>query len=331
MKYRNMGKHGIRLSEVSLGGWLTYGNSVEQDITGKCIHEAFNQGINFIDVADIYAKGKSEEAVGKVLKQENEPRKNLVISSKVFWPMSENVNDVGLSRKHIHDSIDGTLERLGTDYLDIYFCHRWDPYTPIEETVQAMDDLIRNGKIQHWGTSVWSAAQLERAAGVAKEIGAHPPSVEQPRYNMIDRHIELEIMDTTTYHGMGIVPWSPLAQGFLTGKYKKGVIPDDSRAKQKDFMKFLERYFTDDYFSTIEKLEGIAKELDMKLSQLALAWALRRKEISSVITGASRPEQVQENALATEINLSNDISDRIEEVLGNKPEPHPIYATSRKL
>ena len=200
-----MGKHGIRLSEVSLGAWLTYGNSVEQDMTGKCIHEALNQGINFIDVADIYAKGKAETAVGKALKEENQDRKDLVISSKVFWPMTDNVNDTGLSRKHIMDSIDGTLERLGIEYLDIYFCHRWDSFTPLEETILAMDDLIKSGKIRYWGTSVWSAAQLERAAGIAKELGAHAPSVEQPRYNMLDRHIEKEVIDTTKYHGMGIV------------------------------------------------------------------------------------------------------------------------------
>ncbi|MFW9929322.1 MAG: aldo/keto reductase family protein [Candidatus Thorarchaeota archaeon] len=325
MKYRNMGKYGLKLSEVSLGGWLTYGNTVEQPDAFKCIHQAFENGVNFIDVADIYARGKAEEVVGKVLKEENQPRKNLVVSSKVFWPMTENPNDVGLSRKHIMDSIDSTLERLGLDYLDIYFCHRYDYDTPLEETILAMDDLIRSGKIHYWGTSVWSPKQLERAYGLAKELGAHPPAVEQPRYNMLDRFIELELFETVKYHGMGIVVWSPLAQGLLTGKYNNG-IPDDSRAKKKDFMKFLEHDLNNtETMNKLNQLGEVANELNIKMSQLALAWILHNEEISSVITGATKPNQVQENVKSVDVTLKKETIDKLENILGNKPVFHGPY------
>ena len=218
------------MSEVALGAWLTYGGSVENDIAKQCITTAIDQKVNFIDIADIYAKGNAERVVGQVFGDENYTRKNLVVSSKVYWPMTENINDVGLSRKHIFESIEASLDRLNMDYLDIYFCHRYDYATPLEETAMAMHDLVKSGQIHYWGTSVWSAQQLERVMGVCKEHKLIAPSVEQPRYNMLDRHVELEVMDTTKYHGLGIVPWSPLAQGILTGKYNNGTLPDGSRA-----------------------------------------------------------------------------------------------------
>ena len=322
MKYRKMGKYGIRLSEVSLGAWLTYGGTVEDGIATKCMHEALELGVNFIDVADIYAKGQAELVVGKALAGDNFRRRDLVISSKVFWPMTENVNDVGLSRKHIMDSIDGTLDRFGMDYIDIYYMHRFDWTTPLEETIGAVDDLIRDGRIRYWGTSVWSAAQLERAVAVAKEIGAKLPAVEQPRYNMIDRHIELEIMHTTKYHGMGITPWSPLAQGILTGKYNDGV-PDGSRATTSEFIK---SDLTEHNLEKVRKLTSIAKENDMTMSQMALIWALRRDEISSVITGATKVSHVQDNVQASEKVLSKDLTEQINEVLDNEPKGHPMYS-----
>ncbi len=227
MKYRYLGKHGIRVSEISLGAWLTFGGSVDKNKSKEIVTSAIDAGINFIDIADIYSKGNAEKTIGEIISEENYPRKNLVISSKVFWPMSDNPNDVGLSRKHIFDSIHESLKRLGTDYLDIYYCHRYDHFTPLRETIEAMDDLIREGYIRYWGTSVWSAVQLERAVSIAKEIGAHLPAVEQPRYNMLDRFIELEIMDVAKFHGMGLTIWSPLAQGILTGKYNSE-IPENS-------------------------------------------------------------------------------------------------------
>lgn len=322
MKYRKMGKYGIRLSEVSLGAWLTYGGTVEEDIAIKCLHEALELGVNFIDVADIYAKGEAELVVGKALSGDNFRRRDLVLSSKVFWPMTENVNDVGLSRKHIMDSIDGTLERFGTDYLDIYYMHRFDWTTPLEETIGAVDDLIRDGRIRYWGTSVWSAAQLERAVGVAKEIGAKLPAVEQPRYNMIDRHIELEIMHTTKHHGMGITPWSPLAQGILTGKYNEGE-PEDSRVKTSEFIK---SDLTETNLVKVRKLTTLASENEMTMSQMALRWALRRDEISSVITGATKVSHVQDNVQASEMSLSKDLIEQIDTILDNEPKGYAMYS-----
>lgn len=323
MKYRKMGKHGMKLSEVSLGAWLTYGGSVEEQAAIDCIHEALESKINFIDVADIYARGQAELVVGKALNEEQYARKDLVISSKVFWPMSDNPNDVGLSRKHIMDSISGSLDRLDLDYLDIYFCHRFDHQTPLAETVTAMDDLVKSGLVRYWGTSVWDAKYLERVMAVCKDLGATPPAVEQPRYNMLDRYIEREVMDTTDYNGMGVVVWSPLAQGLLTGKYNNG-IPEDSRAKTNP--KFLERELNEQTLAKVRKIGEVAKELDVTTGQLALAWILRRSEITSVITGATKVTHVQENVKAAEITLDADVLARLEEILGNKPETHPVWA-----
>ena len=239
--------------------------------------------------------------------------------------MTDNANDVGLSRKHIADSIDNSLKRFKLDYIDIYFCHRFDWQTPLEETIGIMDDLVQSGKIKYWGTSVWSAPQLERAVGICKEMGAALPTVEQPRYNIMDRYIELEVMETTKYHGMGIVPWSPLHGGLLSGKYNDGV-PEGSRGADEGTKGFIERYLTDENIANLKKLSELAKELDISTSQLALAWILRRDEITSVITGATKVEHIQDNVKAVELNLSKDTIDRIEEIFQNKPEWHPVYA-----
>ena len=321
MKYRRLGRNGIRVSEISLGAWLTYGGSVDMANSINCIHTALENGINFIDNADVYSKGNAEIVLGKALEGETFERKNLVISSKVFWPFSDDVNDWGLSRKHIMDSVDGSLSRLGLDYLDIYYCHRYDWKTPLRETVEAMDDLVRDGKVRYWGTSVWSAAQLERAVGICNEIGARLPAVEQPRYNMLDRYIELEIMYTTKLHGIGITPWSPLGQGLLTGKYNDGV-PEGSRGTTSQFLK---SSLTEENIEKVRKLTQIASDLGITMAQLALAWILRRDEISSVITGASKPEQIMDNIGAIDVKLSSDVLDKIEEILDNKPAFHPVY------
>ena len=236
MKYRNVGNAGIKVSEIALGSWLTYGGSEGLETTRKCVKTAVDHGVNYLDLADVYSGGDAERTVGKVIKDLGLNRQHLVIASKVYWPMSDDVNDRGLSRKHIMESIDGTLERLGVDYLDFYFCHRYDANTPVEEVVRAMDDLVHQGKILYWGTSVWNAAQLEDAVGTAKLVNAYRPQVEQPRYNMLDRHIEPAIMPKAAEHGMGIVVFSPLAQGLLTGKYNEG-IPEDSRAATTDWLK----------------------------------------------------------------------------------------------
>jgi len=322
LKYRKVGKSGLKISEISLGSWLTYGGTVENKIAKDCMNTAVENGINFIDCAEIYAGGKAEEVIGEWLSEETVDRKNLVISSKVFWPTSENINDWGNSRKNISNAIEGTLSRLNVDYIDIYYLHRYDYTTPVKETVSMMDDLIGAGEVHYWGTSVWTAAQLERANAAAKEMGAHRPIVEQPMYNMFARHIELEIMPVAKTHGMGFTVWSPLAQGLLTGKYNDG-IPEDSRGAKSEMMKNI---LNEENLSKVRKLGEIASSQDITTSQLALAWILRRPEISAAIVGATKPEHVVESVGASDVTLSPDILEQIEEVLDNKPQWPPTYA-----
>lgn len=322
MKYRKVGKSGLKISEIALGSWLTYGGMVENKIAKDCMNAAVDQGINFIDSAEIYARGKAEEVIAEWLAEEIVDRKNLVISSKVFWPTSEGINDWGLNRKNLMNAIEGSLERLGLDYIDLYFMHRYDYTTPLKETVSALDDVIKSGMVHYWGTSVWTAAQLERVNAVAKELRAHGPIVEQPMYNMFFRHIELEIMPVAKTHGMGFTVWSPLAQGLLTGKYNDG-IPAGSRGEQSESMK---KHLTAENLTKLKKLGEIADSLQIKTGQLALAWILRRPEISAAITGATRPEHVIENAAASDIELSPEVVEQIEEVLNNKPEWPETYA-----
>lgn len=313
MNYRRIGKSGLKISEISIGAWLTFGGSVTAETTKPIIETALDLGINYIDLADIYTKGKAEEAIGKIIK--GKTRSDLVISSKVFWPMSENINDRGLSRKHIMESIDKSLKRLGTDYLDLYFCHRFDPDTDMEEIVRAMDDLVHQGKILYWGTSVWSAEHIERAIGIARDLRAYAPIVEQPRYNMLDRHTELDIMATCAHNGIGLTVWSPLAQGLLTGKYNDS-IPQNSRGGISNWLK---NDLTEDNIAKVKKLTQLAKDLNLSLSQLALAWILRRPEISCAITGATKPEHVKQNVMASEVKLDDNTLKQIEKILKNKP------------
>ena len=316
MKYRKVGKSGLKISEISLGSWLTYGGTVENEMAKKCMATALDNGINFIDSAEAYANGKAEEVIGQFLRNENVSRRNLVISSKVFWPTSDDITDWGNSRKNIMNAIEGTLERLNLDYIDIYFLHRYDYTTPVKETVMAMDDLIRAGKVRYWGTSVWTAAQLERANAVAKDLGAHRPSVEQPLYNMLARFIELEVMPVGKTHGMGFTVFSPLSGGLLTGKYNDG-IPEGSRATTS---KFLDRYLSEENLAKVRKLSEVASSLDITTGQLALAWVLRRPEISAALVGATKPEHVIENVAASDVTLSKDTLEQIEEILDNDPE-----------
>ncbi|NHJ46841.1 MAG: aldo/keto reductase [Asgard group archaeon] len=325
MKYRKVGKSGLKVSEISLGSWLTYGGTVEKEAAKKCLTTAVEHGINFIDSAEIYARGEAEKLIAEWLKDGTVNRKNLVISSKVFWPMSEDINRWGLSRKNITNAIEGTLERLNLDYIDIYYMHRYDYMTPIKETVEILDDLIRSGKVHYWGTSVWTAAQLERVNAVAKEFKAHKPIVEQPLYNMLQRHIELEIMGVTKTHGMGLTVWSPLGQGLLTGKYNNG-IPEGSRGSRSET---IQKRLTDENLEKLKKLGDLAKSLEITTSQLALAWILRKKEITSAIIGASKPEHVVENVKASDIMLSNDTLEQIKEILNNEPEWPVTYKPNK--
>lgn len=313
MNYRKLGKYGIKVSEISIGGWLTYGKSVVADQTSKIIRRAVDLGVNYIDIADIYARGEAERVIGAAIKDMT--RSELVISSKVFWPMSDNINDRGLSRKHIIESIDRSLERIGVDYLDLYFCHRFDPETEIEEVVRAMDHLVRQGKVLYWGTSVWEASQIRVAVAEAEKIHGYIPAVEQPRYNMIDRHIETEIVPACQKHGLGLVVWSPLAQGLLTGKYNKS-LPKGSRGAETDWLK---NDLNDANVEKIKALATLAESHDITISQLALAWVLRLPAISSAITGATKVEQVEENVAACDITLEQETVDQIESILGNNP------------
>jgi len=322
LRYRKVGKSGLKISEISLGSWLTYGGTVENELAKKCMATALDNGINFIDSAEIYAGGKAEEVIAQFFRDENVSRRNLVISSKVFWPTSEDITDWGNSRKNIMNAIDDTLERLNMDYIDIYFLHRYDYTTPVKETVMAMDDLIRDGKVRHWGTSVWTAAQLERANAVAKEFGAHKPIVEQPLYNMLSRFIEVEIMPVAKTHGMGFTVFSPLGGGLLTGKYNDG-IPEGSRGANSTW---LNKILIEENFSKVRKLGEIASSLDITTGQLALAWVLRRPEVSSAIVGATKPEHVIDNVGASDVDLSKDTLEQIEAILDNTPEWPSNYA-----
>jgi voltage-dependent potassium channel beta subunit len=314
MEYRSVGNTGLQVSAISIGGWLTFGKSVGQAASHEILAKAIERGVNFIDVADIYAKGESERVVGAMLRDYR--RSDLVISSKVFWPMSDNVNDRGLSRKHIFESVHASLRRLQTDYLDLYFCHRFDPNTPLEETVRAMDDLVRQGKVLYWGTSMWSVEQLEMAHLIADRFNAYRPVVEQPRYNLIHREIEGGVMPTADRLGMGLVVWSPLAQGLLTGKYNDGV-PEGSRGAESDWLK---GDLTEKNLRRVKVFCKLAADAGMKPEQLALAWLLTRPEVSSAIIGATRVEQLLSNLGAVELELDGELVGKLD-ALFEAPAP----------
>ena len=315
MQYRRLGNAGMKVSSISLGGWINFGeNKVEHDIAQRVVETAYEQGINFFDLADIYGRGEAEKQMGAVLKQY--PRHTLVISSKVFWPMSDDVNDRGLSRKHIMESITKSLKRLETDYLDIYFCHRHDPDTPMREIVKTMSDLVEQGMVHYWGTSEWNAPEIVAAYEIAERYGWHPPQTEQPQYSMLYRErVEGTILPVTKPRGVGLVPWSPLAMGMLTGKYDAGV-PDDSRFGREEWAK--QRFLNDDNAEIVRQLHPIAERLGITRAQLALAWLLAEPGVSSVITGATRPEQVVDNAAAGDIELDEVTMQEIAAILNSE-------------
>lgn len=318
MQYRRLGRAGIKVSAISIGAWLTYGsNRLEFDQAAACLRTAVESGINFIDVADIYAYGEAEKVVGQVVKDYD--RTKLVISTKAYWPMSQDANDRGLSRKHIVESVNRSLKRFDVDYIDLFFCHRYDDQSETEETVRALSDLVAQGKILYWGTSMWSASQLEEAVGIARATGSYAPVSEQPQYNMLEREqVEGDVEDTCARHGIGLVVWSPLAQGVLTGKYNDG-IPEDSRAKSVD-QNWFARQLETGRIERVRKLTALAGEMDTTPSALALAWALRNRVVSSVITGATKPAQVHENLKALDVEITPDIDAKIEDILQNKPQ-----------
>jgi voltage-dependent potassium channel beta subunit len=316
MEYRRLGKHGLKVSELSLGAWLTFGEQIDEATARECMLAAFEAGVNYFDNADAYAAGQAEIVMGKIMKDLK--RSDLVISSKLFWPLGSGPNDRGLSRKHIMESVHGSLRRLGTDYLDLYFCHRYDPETPVEEVVRAMDDLVHQGVVLYWGTSEWRGGQIAHAVGLARQWGLYAPAVEQPQYHMFKRDVvETELVEAAQQHGLGLVTWSPLASGILTGKYNDG-IPSGSRMEQHEWLR---GNLTQEKIDKVRQLTALARELDASVAQLALAWLLRLPELSSVITGASRVGQVHENLKAAELKtkLTSDVLERIEVILDNNP------------
>lgn len=311
MKYRKLGGSGLKVSEISLGSWLTYGGYVEKENAVKSIQTAYDLGINFFDTANVYERGQAELVVGETLRAY--PRDSYVLATKVFWPMGDGPNDRGLSRKHVTEQCHASLKRLRTDYVDIYYCHRFDPETPLEETLRALDDLVRQGKVLYVGVSEWTAAQMVEALAIADRYLLDRIIVNQPIYNMFERYIEKEIIPLGERKGIGQVVFSPLAQGLLTGKYASADnIPQDSRAAKNDNMR---KQITEDKIAKVRKLGEIASELGITVGQLALAWVLRQPNVASALVGASRPEQVKENAGASGIELSSDVLDRIESIL----------------
>ena len=301
---------------------MTYGGQVGEEVALKCMGAAYEAGVNFFDNAEAYAQGNAETVMGNVIKKLGWRRENLIVSSKVFWG-GEGPNDRGLSRKHIFEACRNSLRRLQLEYLDLFFCHRPDPNTPIEETVRAMDDLIHQGKILYWGTSEWSAADIMRAHALAQEHGLTPPQMEQPQYNMLHRdRVEKEYLPLYREIGLGTTIWSPLASGLLTGKYEKD-IPAESRAALAGYEWLREHVITPQNIEKVTQLEPIAHNLGCTMAQLAIAWCLKNPNVSTVITGASRPEQVVENMKAPEVvpKLNSEAMERIEKVLGNKPQP----------
>jgi voltage-dependent potassium channel beta subunit len=308
MPFRRLGRCGMQVSALSLGGWTTFGGSVNDDGDVRAIlTHAFDAGINFFDIADVYAKGEAERRMGAVLR--TLPRHELVLSSKVFWPMSEAPNDRGLSRKHIMESVEKSMQRIGVDYLDLYFCHRFDVETPIDETVRAMDDLVRQGKILYWGTSEWTGAQLRDAHAAADRRLLDGPVVEQPQYSLLARKkFETDVRPSAQALGMGLVVWSPLASGVLSGKYDDG-IPAGSRLDRIAWLQ--EGFLSPDNMLRVRAFKDIANDVGVSRSCLALAWALHQPSVSSVILGATSLGQLQENLGALDVQMTTELSARI--------------------
>ena len=319
MQYRTLGDSGLQVSVVGLGSWLTFGGAVGVDVTRDCVNAAVGAGINFIDTADIYTKGAAEEALGAVIPEHR--RQHLVIATKAFWPMSDNVNDQGLSRKHLIESCEGSLRRLKTDYVDLYQCHRPDPNTPVREIVGVMHSLIEQGKALYWGVSCWTAAQITEAVYIARLHGQHAPIGNQPHYSMLHRKIESEILPVSSRLGVGQVVWSPLEQGILTGKYSGGVKPEGSRGADDRYNMFMTAQLTEETLAKVDRLGPIAQKLGGTVGQLAIAWTLRQPGVSAAIVGATRAEQVVENSGAAKLDLPLDVIEEIEAILDNTPEP----------
>ncbi len=318
MKYRHLGTWGLKLSEIGFGTWINVSDR-DQQAVDALIRAAYDNGINFYDTANVYARGRAEVALGQALAPFR--RDSYVLATKVFWPYEPNwpfpeANDRGLSRKHIFEQCHMSLERLGTDYIDLYQCHRFDPNVPLIETCRAMHDLIVQGKVLYWGVSEWNASQITEAVSICDDHSWHGPVSNQPVYNMIDRHWEHEVFPTCARLGVGLICFSPLAEGLLTGKYRGGKIPEGSRAASEAHGKFIRERMTERNMHIVEKVTELADKLDVPVAQLALAWCLRKSEVTSVIIGATRVEQLLENVKAADLQLDDHVIDRLSVILG---------------
>jgi voltage-dependent potassium channel beta subunit len=314
MKYRRLGNSGLKVSEISLGSWLTYGGYVGREEAISTIDKAYELGINFFDTANIYMNGEAEKVVGEALRKY--PRESYVLATKVWGPMGDRPNDRGLSRKHIMEQCEASLKRLGLDYIDVYYCHAFDNDTPMEETLRAMDDLVRQGKVLYVGISNWTAAQIAEAVSIMDKYLLHRIVANQPLYNMFAREIEKEIIPLCERNGIGQVVYSPLAQGVLAGKYRTvNDAPAGSRAADKHGNQTVKSWLKEENLRKVERLRPIAEELGLSLAQLALAWTLRQPNVSSAIIGASVPEQVEHNVKASGVTIPDETLATSDEIL----------------
>ncbi|WP_084965623.1 aldo/keto reductase family protein [Thermoactinospora rubra] len=327
MEFRHLGRSGLLVSEISYGNWITHGSQVEEDAAKACVRAALDEGITTFDTADVYAGTKAEEVLGRALKGVR--REGLEIFTKVYWPTGPGPNDRGLSRKHIFESIHGSLRRLQTDYVDLYQAHRFDYSTPLEETLRAFDDLVRQGKVLYVGVSEWTADQIAQALKIADEMGFDRIVSNQPQYSMLWRVIEAEIVPLSRREGVSQIVWSPIAQGVLTGKYLPGQAPPaGSRATDPSGSNFISRYLDDDVLTRVQQLKPIAADLGLSMAQLAIAWVLQNPNVASAIIGASRPEQVRDNVKASGVKLDADVLKKIDEILDPVVERDPAKTQS---
>jgi voltage-dependent potassium channel beta subunit len=324
MEYRRLGKSGLQVSSLSLGSWLTFGAQISDDVARDLMITAYESGVNFFDNAEIYAEGRSEVVMGKILKDLGWDRSSYVVSSKVFFgDYRQGINQRGLSRKHVVEACDNALKRLQVDYLDLYFCHRPDANTPVEETVWAMHHLIEQGKVLYWGTSEWSAQEITAAHAAANRYNLIGPTMEQPQYNMLHRNrVEVEYDRIYQDYGLGTTIWSPLASGLLTGKYNDMMVEEDSRMSNEKLAWLKKMAFTEEKIAIAKGITALAKELGTSASKLSVAWCLKNPNVSTVILGASKVYQLEETLQSLEVLplLTSEVMDKIEGILQNKPK-----------
>jgi voltage-dependent potassium channel beta subunit len=327
MEHRHLGRSGLKVSEIAYGNWITHGSQVAEDAALACVAAALDEGITTFDTADVYAGTRAETVLGKAL--HGVRRESLEICTKVFWPTGPGQNDRGLSRKHIIESAHNSLRRLQTDYLDLYQAHRYDHETPLEETLRAFDDLVRQGKVLYIGVSEWRAEEIEAALEIADQLGLDRIVSNQPQYNMIWRVIESEVIEVSQREGIGQIVWSPIAQGVLTGKYQPGAAhPAGSRATDEQGSGFISRLLTDEILARVQQLKPVAEQAGLSSAQLAVAWTLQNPAVSAAIIGATRPEQVKENVKASGVRLDGAVLKHIDDILGGQVITDPAFTAS---